>query len=300
MPASAYVLPLLVTAMQAPTPSGPPPSGPMQSGPLAVVPIRPGLHVITGAGGNTVVRSTADGILIVDAKSSGDMVFAALNREIRAISPAPIRYLVNTHYHGDHSGNDARFQSAGAVTVAQEGIRRELANFVPPPFNPSEKPAPLPQMLYRDATILRLGKTQVSLRYFGPGHTGSDSLVLFPDLKVLALGDQLAAAPLLDYAGGASLPGWIDSLDRALKLDWTIAIPGHGAPTDRAAVIAFRGKLQILLDRARAAVANGATRDTLFEAIRHDDLFPMQPGFWTMPAQRHGLFADAQSRARPK
>lgn len=286
---------LVATLLQSTSASVPPPPPAPPPAVLERVAIKPGLEMITGGGGNVIVRSTPEGVVLIDAKSQSPAIYSALTEEIGEISAAPVRYVINTHYHGDHTGNDASFVADGASVVAQTGFKRELQNFVPPPFNPKEQPAPLPQVLYDNERDIALGGAEIEVMFLGAGHTGSDSYVYFPDLKVLAFGDQLVTSPLLDYRGGASLPAWIATLDRALALDWDTALPGHGPVMGRADVTAFRDKLQTLLDRARAAAAAGTPKDKLFEAIEHDDLFPMMAPFYMMPAQREGLYRDAIS-----
>jgi glyoxylase-like metal-dependent hydrolase (beta-lactamase superfamily II) len=133
--------------------------------------------------------------------------------------------------------------------------------------------------------------------HFAPAHTDADTVVYFPDLKVVALGDELnAVAPNFDYSAGASIAGWITSLDQTLKLDWDKAIPGHGAdPFTREQVTAFRNKLQTLLDRAREQVKAGTPKDKLVASLKTDDLWPFPPNFWNT-VRTDGLYKEAGGR----
>ena len=134
----------------------------------------------------------------------------------------------------------------------------------------------------------------MTLVHFSPAHTSADTIVYFPDLKVVAMGDELNAAnPNIDYAGGGNLAGFINSLDQAMKLDWDRAIPGHGAePWTKAQVKVFRDKLQTLLDRARASVKAGTAKDQFIASLKLDDLWPFPNGFWNA-ARTDGLYAEA-------
>jgi glyoxylase-like metal-dependent hydrolase (beta-lactamase superfamily II) len=179
--------------------------------------------------------------------------------------------------------------------VGQKNVAADLARYAPPPNNPTATAPASPDILYDKAYELRLGGKTVRLVHFTPAHTDGDTIVYFPDLKVVAAGDQLTAVtPNLDYVGGASIAGWISSLDQVLKLDWDQAIPGHGdSPMTRAEVIAFQGKLATLLSRARQQVKAGTPKDRLIAAIRWDDLWTFNPAFWTAPGRLDGFYAEA-------
>jgi len=134
----------------------------------------------------------------------------------------------------------------------------------------------------------------VKLHHFANGHTNGDTIVYFPDVKVVAMGDEfVAVTPNCDYGGGGSITGWLASLDQTMKLDWDLAIPGHGdAPLTKADMKVFRDKWATFLDRARAAVKAGATKDRLVAAIKTDDLWAFNPNAWS-GARLDGLYAEA-------
>ena len=136
----------------------------------------------------------------------------------------------------------------------------------------------------------------MELRHFAPAHTGGDTVVWFPDLKVVATGDEFVIRPTgpnIDYAGGASIAGWIRSLDEVFKLDWDTAIAGHGDDIyTRADVLAFQTKMKTLLARAQAAVKAGATKETLIEQVRPTELWGFAPTFWDA-GRTAGLYAEA-------
>src|SRR6185312_3299005 len=202
----------------------------------------------------------------------GQAIYDELTADVKTISPQPIRYLVDTHIHADHTGNNGRFEAAGVKVVGQQNIPVELAKFKPPASDPTRQAPAAPNVTYDKAYEIRLGGKTVKLMHFANGHTNGDTIVYFPDLKVVAMGDELVAVtPNCDYGGGGSIEGWLSSLDRTLKLDWDLAIPGHGeAPLSKADMRAFRDKWATFLERARAAVKAGATKDRLIAAIRTD------------------------------
>jgi cyclase len=275
---------------QTPTPAPPPPA----NAPQAIKAVKPGLYMVTGAGGNTTLRVTPDGLVVVDGKNPGQAVYDELMAQIRTASPATVKYFVVTHHHADHSGNTGRFLAAGAKAVAHKNLPGELDKFVAPASNPTLTAPAKPDVTYDTRYAIKLGGKTIRLMHFTPAHTGADTVVYFPDLKVVAMGDELnATAPNFDYAGGASIAGWISSLDQTLKLDWDQAIPGHGAePFTRAQVTTFRDRLQILLDRARDQVKTGTPKDKLIASLKTDDLWPFPANFWT-PVRTDGLWAEA-------
>ena len=286
--AAGLALALTASAAFAQTPAAPP------AAPQAIKEVKPGLYMVTGGGGNTTVRVTGDGLVVVDSKNPGQAFYDDLMGQIRTVSPAPVKYLVDTHHHADHTGNNGRFLAAGAKVVAQKNLPANLDKFVPPATNPTLTAPAKPDVTYDTRYAIKLGGKTVQLMHFAPAHTDADTIVYFPDLKVVAMGDELnAVAPNFDYAGGASIAGWITSLDQTLKLDWDKAIPGHGAdPFTRDQVTAFRGKLQTLLDRAREQVKAGTPKDKLIAGLKTDDLWPFPPNFWN-PIRTDGLYQEA-------
>jgi len=258
---------------------------------LTVKTVKPGLFMVVGAGGNTTVRVTGDGIVLVDGKNPGQPVYDALMAAVGGISPQPVRWLVDTHMHGDHTGNNDRFLAAGVKVVAQRNVPLDFARL------PRDQAPASPDVTYDRTYLIRLGGKTVRLVHYGPGHTDGDTIVYFPDLKAVSMGDELTPAPYFDYAAGGSITGWVNSLDQVLKLDWDTAIPGHGAnPLSRAEVIAFREKLATFLERARAQVKAGTPKAQLIASMKADDLWVFPPSLWLDPTRLDGLYADAGGR----
>ena len=283
----------LALGASAQTPAAP---APPARAPLAIKPVKPNLYMVVGAGGNSTVLVTAEGVVVVDSKNNGQAIYDDLMGAVASVSGGqPVRWLVVTHHHGDHTGNTARFLAAGVKVVGQKNMPLELAKFTPPPNNPTATAPASPDVTYDRTYLIHLGSKTVRLLHYGRAHTDDDTIVYFPQFKVVSTGDELnAATPNFDYLGGASIGGWIDSLDHVLKLDWDLAIPGHGdKPMTRAEVMAFRGKLATLLQRAREQVKAGTPKEALIAGINWDGLWTFSPAFWAGPGRLDGFYAEA-------
>jgi cyclase len=230
--------------------------------------LKPNLYLITGGGANTLVRVTPDGLIVVDTKNPGDENFNRVMEEIRSVSPAPVKYVINTHHHPDHVGNNQKFIDAGATVLASEALKSLMAS------DPRTKAIPgLPTQTFAKDYTLKFGGAEVRLYSFGRGHTGDDTIVYFPDTKVVMVSDQITdGTPIVDFANGGSAVEWVKILDGVLKLDFESAIPGRGEPKTRDEVQAFRTKFATLVTRAQDAIKAGATRETLAMQVKTDDL----------------------------
>jgi glyoxylase-like metal-dependent hydrolase (beta-lactamase superfamily II) len=230
--------------------------------------LKPDLYMITGGGANTLVRVTRDGLIVVDTKNPGDDNYNRVMEEIRSVSPLPVKYVFNTHHHPDHVGTNQKFIAAGAQVVALEALKTRMAS------DPRTKDIPgLPTMTFAKDYDLKFGGAEIQAFSFGRGHTGDDTMVYFPDLKVVMVSDQITnATPIVDFANGGSAVEWPQILDGVLKLDFEMAIPGRGEPKSRAEVQMFRQSFATLLSRASEAIKSGTTRDQLGSTVKTDDL----------------------------
>lgn len=276
-------LALLLSAAQAPAP------------PQTIRAIKPDLYVVTGAGGNSTVWVSNHGFILVDDKIGGAANFANLVAAIRSVTPLPVRAVFNTHHHFDHVGNNAAFLAAGVIVIGSEALPAALAGAAS--SNAAEAPAPPSLLFSRDFSIV-LDTGRADAHHYRAGHTADDIVVAFPAVRAVALGGLVVeGTPTFDYEGGANIGGWIATLDDVLRLDFDTAIPGRGAVVGKAAIAAFRDRLATFRARARAAVAAGATRDTLIERIRVDDL-GWTWGTTAWPADRRdGLWREASEGA---
>ena len=247
--------------------------------------IKPGLYMVTGAGGNSTVRVTDQGVLLVDTKNLGDQFYNDLVAQIKTASPQPVKYAFITHVHQDHSGNIERFEKAGAQVIAYEGLNRNLHE-----GGPNGKGYEAQQGKPADANApykgknkkVKLGKVEATVYHFAPGHTAGDSVVYFKDVKTVSLGDEFTAAgPNCDYPMGGSILGWSKSLAEVLKLDFDTAIPGHGNdPLTKADVATFQKRMDAIGKKAIALVKAGTPKDQLRQQIQTQ--LGAEMGMWQM------------------
>lgn len=238
--------------------------------PQAIQQVKPGVFMITGAGGNTTVRVTPAGLIVVDGKLPGQENYDRLMELIKGASDQPIKYLIVTHHHADHTGNNQRFIDAGVQVVATENLKKNLVDYQSDP-----KPAP-PTITYPGAEYkVQVGGVTAELHHFGRAHTSGDTVVYFPDVKVVCVSDVVTTGktgPLIDYAGGGSAVEWDRVLDGILKLDFDAAIPGNGDVLTKADVQAYKMKFDTVMARARELIKQGVPQDQLLAKIQTDDI----------------------------
>jgi len=232
--------------------------------------LKPGLYVVPGGGANSIVRVTSEGVILVDTKLPGEANYNGLMEQIRSVTPQPVKVVIVTHHHADHTGNDDRFISAGAQVIGHEQLAKNLDTYQ---FDP--RPAK-PSATYNTAEhIVRLGGVEVRVLHLGRAHTGGDSVVYFPDVKVVATSDAVTTGtqgPLADYAGGGSFAEWTPVLDAMLKLDFDTAVPGAGPVLTKADVQAFRTKFTTVMMRASELVQKGVPKEQLLMQLKTDDI----------------------------
>ena len=269
--------------------------GPPQA-PPAIKQVKPGVYMVTGAGGNSTVRVTDAGLIVVDTKNRGDENYTALMDQIKTVSQAPVKFVFVTHHHQDHSGNIGNFERAGVMVIATENLNKNLETYNPPQGKPDKANAP-----YTKDRKVKVGNAKAEAHYFGRGHTNGDTFVYFPDVKTVAAGDMVVAtAPNCDFPFGGSVVEWVQSLDKLLKLDFDTLIPGHGNdPLTRAQVQEFRNKLNMVLTRAQAAVKSGTPKEMLIASIKTDDIgWNLNNPNWTQPARLDPFYAELQASTK--
>jgi glyoxylase-like metal-dependent hydrolase (beta-lactamase superfamily II) len=256
--------------------------------------IKPGFYEVTGAGGNTSVRVTKDGLIVVDTKNLGEANYNDLMAQIKTVSALPVKYVVITHVHQDHSGNTKSFEDAGAKVIANQGEKAELATYTSAAGKPAE-----PNVTYDKKTTIKLGGVKAEVYHFSRAHTGGDSVVYFPDLKIVAGGDAIVnGAPNIDFPDGGSAVEWPKLIASTLKLDFDTLIPGHGNVMTKADVQAYKGKWDLLVSRAQEQVQKGTPKDKLLASIKTDDIgWNVTGAQWTPPA-RLDPFYEELSKAK--
>jgi glyoxylase-like metal-dependent hydrolase (beta-lactamase superfamily II) len=224
-------------------------------------------YMLMGQGGNITVAVGSDGIIQVDGQ------FAPLSDKIRAaiktISPLPVKYLVNTHFHGDHTGGNGNFSKDGVTIVAHDNIRIRLAAGTVSGANgvrtPPRPPEFLPQQTYVGGSIaLEVGGRKAQLTHVANAHTDGDTWIFFADANVLATGDTFNSNKRyqnIDYFNGGDVRGMIRALNAYINAsnDTTKIVPGHGNLATKADLIVFRDMLVTSHDRIKKLVDEGKT-----------------------------------------
>lgn len=229
-----------------------------------------GIYMLKGAGGNLGVSVGEDGVFLIDDQ------MAPLTEKIQAalaeLSDTPVRYVINTHYHGDHVGGNENLGKAGAVVVAHENVRKRMTADQFTPFFNRETPAypegAWPVITFNDTIRFHANGDTIHL-FFAPGaHTDGDAIVWFEKANVIHMGDAFwDYYPFIDFEAGGTIDGLIASLDRALVLadEQTRIIPGHGETVrDKSELAAFRE----VMVTARARVAAAKTGGKSLEEVK--------------------------------
>ena len=213
--------------------------------------------------GNTTALVTNAGVVLVDDKFEVD--HANVMKQLKTFTSQPVKYVINTHYHGDHSGGNAKLQALGAQAVSSEKARERMV---------AGKQPGLTDLTFDQRMHVRLGGKQVDLYYFGRSHTDGDIVALFPRHRVLAAGDMFAfgdrTPELIDYAGGGSAKEWPATLDKALALTFDQVVPGHGVVTTKVEMKKFRDSTQALYTRVKTMNAEKKSKAEIEKVLRSE------------------------------
>ncbi|MDO1502432.1 MBL fold metallo-hydrolase [Winogradskyella maritima] len=214
-------------------------------------------YVLFGAGGNIGVSVGDDGVFIIDDQ------FAPLSEKIltaiKALSDKPLRYVVNTHYHGDHTGGNENMANAGATIVAHDNVKVRLKQ---PRRDGSENPIEaFPVITFNDKLNMTINGEDVAIFHVDNAHTDGDALLYFTQSNVLHTGDTYfnGRYPYIDLNSGGSVEGYIEAVKRGLMVidDSTKIIPGHGTVSNKAEYERFLKLLETLRNRVNKAIAEG-------------------------------------------
>lgn len=231
---------------------------------ITAQPIKPGVAVLFGNGGNIGVSHGEDGTLIVDDQ------FAPLVPKIQAavagLGASPVKFLVNTHWHFDHAGGNEPFGQAGAIIVAQTRVRDRLAagGTVAGNNSPPAPKAALPVVTYDRGVTFHMNGDIIDLIHTGGGHTDGDTVVYWRKANVLHTGDMMMhrlGFPFVDLSSGGNVEHLLGSLDQMIAMTDanTVVIPGHGELATRADLIAWRAMIATAVERVQALKTGGRT-----------------------------------------
>ena len=230
---------------------------------IETIPITENIYMLTGEGGNIGVVTGNDGILLIDDQ------YAPLTEKIKAavaeISSQPIQFVLNTHWHQDHTGGNENFGNSGVTIVAHDEVytRMSTEQFVEA-FDstvPASPPAALPKITYSDTLTFHLNEQTIQGFHVKTAHTDGDTVIYFPDVNVIHTGDVYfnGIYPFIDTSSGGSIAGTIEAVDKVLALAEadTKIIPGHGALSNRAELETYRQMLEDVKLKTEQAIASG-------------------------------------------
>jgi cyclase len=235
------------------------------------------IYVLEGEGGNITVAVADDGAIVIDSQFAP--LYGKIRAAIAAITDKPVRYLVITHFHRDHTGGAEAFGRDGATIVAHESVKTRMetgtrngltGNVVPP-----APPIALPKETYKDSMTLRLQGRIAELHHSANVHTDGDTYVYFPDANVLATGDFVffGRYPNIDFAYGGSIDGMIRGVDELLNFarENTTIVPGHGPVGNKIMMREYREMLVVARDRIQKLKAAGKSEDEVVAAKPNAD-----------------------------
>jgi glyoxylase-like metal-dependent hydrolase (beta-lactamase superfamily II) len=279
MAAVAAIIVLFGTAFaqQPPAPAAPPPPD-FSKVEIKTTDLGNNVYMLEGQGGNITAAVAKDGVIMVDGQ------FAPLHDKIRAaieaVSKQPIKYLINTHYHGDHTGGNESFAKDGVTVVSQINVKNRLAagttNGLTGVKTPPAPLGALPSKTYTNVYKIRLSGRVADLKHIASAHTDGDTYVWFKTANVLSTGDTFTNGryPNIDFSNGGNIKGMIAAADAYLKLAnaKTRIVPGHGPLADKTVLTEYRTMLVTARDRMAKLVKEGKSEDDVVAAKPFADL----------------------------
>ena len=222
-----------------------------------------GLYMLEGSGGNIGLSVGSDGVVMIDDQFAN--LTPAIEAAVKKLSNKPIRFVLNTHWHYDHTGGNENLGKAGAVIVAHQNVRKRMeAGGLMEAFGREIPAAPgvaLPVVTFGHDIQFHLNDMTLDARHVAAAHTDGDAFVLFPEANVLHAGDLYFNGfyPVIDWGSGGHIDGMIAAVDKLLAVvnDQTKIIPGHGPLSNKAELAAYRSMLSTVGERINALVAEG-------------------------------------------
>lgn len=233
--------------------------------PLTIEKVAPDLYNIAGNGGNVAAYVTPQGVILIDDKFEQD--HDEILSKVQSVTDRPIKYVLNTHQHGDHTGGNEKLLGSAEIIIQ----RNARANMV------KGKMPGVPRISFTDETEVFLGGKEVIAHHFGRGHTNGDAAIYFPDLKVVHTGDLcvIGGSPFIDYSAGGSALEWVETIDKILQWDFDTVIPGHGPVSKRADLLAFRNNFEKMRTSVTSALRSGKGKDDVTKLLASE--FGWQP-----------------------
>jgi cyclase len=285
------VNPCLVIAQDEPEPS------------IQTKAVAPGVHVLYGQAGNIGVSHGPDGVFLIDDQ------YAAMTPKVieavAAIHPEPPRFVLNTHWHTDHTGGNENLAEKGSIIVAHDEVRVRMSVEQFSEFfqrrTPAAPPKALPVVTFNDSLSLHVNGDELRGVYTPHAHTDGDVFIHFRKANVIHTGDLMFAGlyPFIDLESGGSVDGLIAAVDRMLTLadQNTRIIPGHGKMTDRAGLVAYRKMLSVTSERVRKLQREGKSVEEVLAARPNAD-YDEKLSWDFITAERYAriLYRDAERK----
>ncbi|MEM8697049.1 MAG: MBL fold metallo-hydrolase [Pseudomonadota bacterium] len=245
--------------------------------------LAPGIAVLFGRGGNIGVSYGEDGTILIDDQ------FAPLTGRIQSaisdLGADPVRFLINTHWHFDHTGGNENFGEAGALIMAHDNVRIRMAEGSSGRFDvPPAPPTALPVVTYHDGIKLHLNGDTVHVIHMHDGHTDGDSIIWWENANVIHMGDLFfygGSFPFVDLESGGDVRGVIRAVNRVIDMtnDATQIIPGHGPMATRADLIAYGDMVADITGRVESAMADGRSLEQIQAMAIPVDYAELEGGF---------------------
>jgi cyclase len=266
--------------------------------------VGPGVHVLYGSGGNIGVSTGADGVFLIDDQYA--VMTAKITEALAGLSSEPPRFVLNTHWHGDHTGGNENLATSGTLVVAHDNVRvrmgaEQFSKFFERTTPPSAAAA-LPVVTFSDSVSFFLNGDEIRGIHVAQAHTDGDVFIHFRKANVIHTGDLVFAGmyPFIDLDSGGTVDGVVAAVDRMLGLadGATRIIPGHGQVTDKAGLAAYREMLVATSGRVRALVRAGKTEDEVLAANPNAD-FDAKLAWAFITPERYAriLYRDAVASA---
>jgi cyclase len=252
-------------------------------GPMRVDKVKDGLYVIRGPfvpcttrgcrpngpddglihePGDVALRVTPEGAILIDDKYPENV--ADVLTRVKSVTSLPVKYLLNTHHHGDHASGNVNIRQMGIDIVGHKNIR---ANFL------RIKQPGEPNITFADEAEVYLGGIEVQLLHLGRGHTNGDTIIYFPDLKTVHTGDLIIdGMPVIDYDAGGSAVEFVKTIDKLLEIDFDTMIPGHGRVMNKTDVRAYRARFAEMNRRMQELARRKVPKDQVQAQLKLEDL----------------------------
>ncbi len=227
---------------------------------LNLIEVTPNFHVIEGSGGNTSVYNTGDGVILVDTKFERN--FDQIMELVKSVTNEPIKYVFNTHTHGDHVGGNPGMLGLDnpPQLIAHNNTRANMIRGNQPGLQP---------LTFDEEMEVHLGDKTVIARYFGRSHTNGDIALLIPEHRLVVMGDMGANnGPNVDYNNGGSLMDWSNTINGVLEWDFDTVVPGHGPVSPRQYAVDYRNRTEAILEQVSTMMRQGKGHDEIATALQ--------------------------------